>query len=69
MRFSVALVSLLSTQLTSARGLFGGSQEVVAQDDDLKIPGDSPLELCDKSHDDDIVSIESVDLLPNPPEA
>lgn len=69
MRFSVTLVSLLSAHLTSARGLFGGGQEVVTQNDDLKIPGDSPLELCDKSHDDDLVKIESVDLLPNPPEA
>ncbi|EON97411.1 putative phosphatidylglycerol phosphatidylinositol transfer protein [Phaeoacremonium minimum UCRPA7] len=68
MRFSVALISLLATHLTSARGLFGGSQEVV-KNDDLKVPGDSPLELCDKDHGDDIVSIESVDLLPNPPEA
>ncbi|OTA63741.1 MD-2-related lipid-recognition, partial [Hypoxylon sp. EC38] len=32
------------------------------------VPGESPLEFCDTDHSNDIVKIESVDLLPNPPE-
>ncbi len=65
MRLSAVFVALVST--ASGLSLFGGDQAVVA-DDDLKIPGESPLELCPGvEHADDIVSITSVDLLPNPP--
>lgn len=46
---------------------FGGGEAVIKED--LKIPGDSPLQLCDKSHDEDILAIKSVDLAPNPPQA
>lgn len=35
--------------------------------DDHKIPGQSPLALCPGPHEKDLVTIESVDLLPNPP--
>lgn len=38
-------------------------------DDDLKIPGDSPLEYCDADHVDDILTIKEVVLAPNPPQA
>jgi len=69
MKFSAALVALLSATPTLGRSLFGSSQDVIASDDDHKIPGKSPLELCPKDHDDDIIEITSVDLLPNPPEA
>lgn len=48
-------------------GLFGTSQVTI--DEDLKIPGDSPLELCPKAHDSDILTIQKVDLAPNPPKA
>ncbi|OAA41117.1 phosphatidylglycerol / phosphatidylinositol transfer protein [Beauveria brongniartii RCEF 3172] len=34
-----------------------------------KIPGDSPLELCDGDHSDDLITINNVDLTPNPPKA
>jgi len=66
----LAAVLQLST-LVSAGGLFhlGGDSQDVLPNDDLKIPGDSPLELCPKDHSDDIIQIESVDLLPNPPQA
>lgn len=69
MRFSAVLIAV-SAGFVSARGglsLFGGSQ--TALDDNLKIPGDSPLELCPKPHDADILTIERVDLSPNPPKA
>jgi len=47
--------------------LFGNTQVTI--DEDLKIPGDSPLELCPKAHDSDILTIQKVDLAPNPPKA
>jgi hypothetical protein len=46
----------------------GKAAEIVANDD-LKIPGDSPLELCPGDHAKDLVTIEKVDLAPNPPRA
>lgn len=68
MRFSTACVAALSaTGVVSARSWFGG-QDVIVKDAD-KVPGESPLEFCDSDHSKDIVHIEQVDLLPNPPEA
>ncbi|KAI0840895.1 phosphatidylglycerol/phosphatidylinositol transfer protein [Hypoxylon sp. FL0890] len=67
MRFSTACVAALSASVASAGSWFGGSQEVVVKDAQ-KVPGESPLEFCDTDHSNDIVKIESVDLLPNPPE-
>lgn len=71
MRFSTAFVALLSASVAPARalGLWGSDQTAVVADDPLKIPGESPLKLCRKGQEDDIVSIDSVDLLPNPPKA
>ncbi|KAI1083536.1 phosphatidylglycerol/phosphatidylinositol transfer protein [Whalleya microplaca] len=68
MRLSTACVAALSASVASATGWFGSSQEVIV-DDAQKVPGDSPLEFCDTDHSNDIVKIESVDLLPNPPES
>jgi len=70
MRFSAIAVALYAA-VAAARGLslFGHDQEIIPNDD-LKIPGDSPLELCPaKDHDKDIATILSVDLSPNPPSA
>ncbi|KAI0022717.1 phosphatidylglycerol/phosphatidylinositol transfer protein [Xylariomycetidae sp. FL0641] len=67
MRFSTACVAALSTGLASAGGWFGSSKDAVISEAQ-KVPGDSPLEFCDTDHSKDIVSIEKVDLLPNPPE-
>jgi len=67
MRFSAIAAALLPGVLARGLSLFG-DQGAIANAD-LKIPGESPLELCDTNHDDDIVRITSVDLLPNPPEA
>ncbi len=66
MRFSAAVVVAFASAVTGL-ALFGG-QAVVAGDD-LRIPGESPLELCEKEHADDLVKIDRVDLLPNPPQA
>lgn len=51
----------------AALSVFNGKAPDVAGNDDLKIPGESPLELCPGEHGKDLVTIESVDLLPNPP--
>lgn len=67
MKFASALVALLSVG-ASAHVLGPRDQSVIAGDD-LKVPGDSPLQFCDKDHSDDSVKIERVDLLPNPPKA
>lgn len=68
MRLSAALIALSAGVAQAGFGLnFGGSQVVV--NEDLKIPGSSPLELCDKAHDEDILEIQNVDLVPNPPQA
>lgn len=68
MRLSAALVALSAAVAHAGFGLnFGGSQVTV--NEDLKIPGDSPLELCPKAHDEDIITIDKVDLVPNPPKA
>lgn len=66
MRLSAALIALSAG---FAHASFFGSSDQVTVNEDLKIPGDSPLELCPKAHDKDILHIESVDLVPNPPKA
>ncbi|TPX07655.1 uncharacterized protein E0L32_010653 [Thyridium curvatum] len=65
MKYGIAIAALLST----AQGLSFFGNDAVTANEDLKVPGDSPLELCDKDHSDDLVDITRVDLLPNPPEA
>ncbi|RYP32578.1 hypothetical protein DL766_003903 [Monosporascus sp. MC13-8B] len=83
MRFFTACVATLSAGVVSAGSLFDRSQGAVVVDarswfaesqdpivgEATKVPGDSPLEFCDSDHSKDIVHIEKVDLLPNPPEA
>ncbi len=68
MKFSNTCVAALSAGLVSAGSWFGNSQDVIPNEA-AKVPGESPLEFCDSDHSKDIVHIEQVDLLPNPPEA
>ncbi|KUI53767.1 Phosphatidylglycerol/phosphatidylinositol transfer protein [Cytospora mali] len=68
MRLSTVLIALSAGVAHAGFGLNFGSNKVTVNED-LKIPGNSPLELCPKAHDDDILSIEKVDLVPNPPKA
>lgn len=70
MRFST-VAACLSAALAPAAALsvFNGKAPDVVPNEDLKIPGESPLELCPGEHDKDLVEIKSVDLLPNPPKA
>lgn len=64
MKLSAFLLSVLTVSSASA---FATSS--FPSSTDLKIPGDSPLELCNKEHRADIIHIDRVDLNPNPPEA
>jgi len=69
MKFSTSLVTLLLSTIVASEGLsfFGGSQHVL--DDSVAVPGESPLEFCQATHDDDILIIQHVNLTPNPPSA
>ncbi|KAL1891924.1 Phosphatidylglycerol/phosphatidylinositol transfer protein [Ceratocystis pirilliformis] len=71
MRFLTTAVALLSATIApaSAFSLISQSGAGLVATEKQKIPGDSPLALCDRSHADDVVVIERVDLVPNPPKA
>lgn len=69
MRLSGALVAFSAAVAHAGFGLNLGGSNQVTVNEDLKIPGNSPLELCPKAHDKDVLTIENVDLMPNPPKA
>lgn len=64
------LHTILSTALLAltATASWLGNDQVALQDNELAVPGKNPLVYCAKP-DDYILSIESVDLSPNPPQA
>lgn len=66
MKLTTTILPLLLSSLATSTSLsfFGSDQQVL--DEDLKVPGDNPLEFCGKS-DDFTLTIDSVDLKPNPP--
>lgn len=72
MKLSTVLAVLCATEASAASLLqkfTGGSSQVVLHEGpDLKVPGESPLQYCGPT-DDHILTIEKVDLLPNPPKA
>lgn len=71
MRFSAVVACLTAGLVAPAAALSvhnGRAPDVIANDD-LKVPGESPLELCPGEHGKDLVEIKSVDLAPNPPQA
>ncbi len=66
MRTGTVLFALLST--ASAAGLsYFGSDSNAGTRGELSVPGKSPLEFCPDDHSKDILTIERVDLSPNPP--
>ncbi|KAK5633850.1 hypothetical protein RRF57_009564 [Xylaria bambusicola] len=65
---TVCVAALSASSLVSAGSWFGGNNDVVVNEAN-KVPGDSPLEFCNAERSQDTVTIEKVDLLPNPPEA
>lgn len=64
MRLSTAFTILSAAVAPAAASIFG---DLRGRGDDLKVPGDSPLEYCKADHPNDVLTIESVDLSPNPP--
>ncbi|KAL9123669.1 MAG: hypothetical protein Q9175_008314 [Cornicularia normoerica] len=66
MKLTTTLLPLFISSLATSSSLpfFGSDQQVL--DEDLKVPGQNPLEFCGKS-DDYILTISNVDLEPNPP--
>ncbi|KAI9167123.1 Phosphatidylglycerol/phosphatidylinositol transfer protein [Paramyrothecium foliicola] len=70
MRFATVAACLTACLAPAAAlSVLNGNAPDLAINDDNKIPGDSPLELCPGDHDKDRVTIERVDLSPNPPKA
>lgn len=67
MKLTTSLLPLFLSSLATSSSLsfFGSDQQVL--DENLKVPGDNPLEFCDKN-DDFILTIDNVDLDPNPPQ-
>ncbi|MCJ1452162.1 Phosphatidylglycerol/phosphatidylinositol transfer protein [Mycoblastus sanguinarius] len=66
MKLTTSLLPLLLSSLAASKSLsfLGNDQQVLG--DDLNVPGDNPLEFCTKS-DDYTLTINKVDLTPNPP--
>lgn len=69
MRPSVAVLSALVAPSAALSIWGGGVRKGISPNEDLKIPGESPLEYCPNKKADDYIEIKSVDLSPNPPAA
>lgn len=68
MKFLTVAASALLATSVSARTLFGSSSAVAPFDESLSVPGENPLQHC-QNPKDDILTLKSVDLSPNPPKA
>jgi len=70
MKFSATILALIFSTLVASNGLsfFGGGQKVLDDKGD-PVPGESPLTFCKPNHDDDILTLDYVNLSPNPPTA
>ncbi|KAI4090885.1 MAG: hypothetical protein LQ339_008244 [Xanthoria mediterranea] len=66
MKLTLSVSLLLSTLVASKSFLFGNQQQPLV-DGSLSVPGDNPLSFC-ADPSDYILTIEKVDLDPNPPE-
>jgi hypothetical protein len=68
-------ISILATLITStlARNVYqppGAQQDpFITPFDSTKVPGQSPVEICSLSPDEDLVEIKYINLTPNPPQA
>lgn len=69
MKLITALTPLLFSSLVVSRSLSLFGDSPTTYDESLKIPGDNPLEYCQASHESDLVTIDHVNLTPNPPKA
>ncbi|KZF25418.1 putative phosphatidylglycerol/phosphatidylinositol transfer protein [Xylona heveae TC161] len=69
MRISSALVTLALSSVVAARSIWPGGlteQTTPRIQGDLSVPGENPLEFC-RDTGEDILTIERVNLTPNPP--
>ncbi|KAK4544026.1 hypothetical protein LTR36_004524 [Oleoguttula mirabilis] len=66
--FAVAASALLATSVSARSTLFGRSPAVAPFDDSLSVPGENPLQHC-QNPENDILTLQSVNLDPNPPRA
>ncbi|TGO30022.1 hypothetical protein BPAE_0008g00140 [Botrytis paeoniae] len=68
MKFSLSVVTLLfSSTFVAASPFFSNGQTVL--DDKAAVPGNNPLTYCKPDHSSDILSLDHVNLNPNPPTA
>jgi len=69
MKVFATIVPLLLSVAAVVEGLsiWPGDKQAVVYDDRLDIPGASPLQHCTPEHDSDLLTIEHVNLSPNPP--
>jgi len=68
MRFAAIVALAFGLAPASGLSVFRGDDQSVIQDD-LDVPGDSPLKYCHEKRDNDLIKIQKVDLSPNPPQA
>ncbi|KAK5117866.1 hypothetical protein LTR85_008640 [Meristemomyces frigidus] len=66
--FTVAASALLATSVSARTTFFGSSPAIAPFDESLSVPGENPLQHC-QNPKDDILTLKSVDLSPNPPKA
>jgi hypothetical protein len=69
MRFSNVLAYVAACAVSASAFSVEITERDILPRDNVKVPGESPLELCPGKHDEDIIVIEHVDLSPNPPQA
>jgi hypothetical protein len=70
MKFSLALTSLFLSTLVASEGIsfsFKSNGQKVLEDKGEAIPGDNPLVHCKKEHSENILTLDHVNLSPNPP--
>lgn len=69
MKVFATIVPLLlsAAAVVDALSIWPGDKQAVVYDDRLDIPGASPLQHCTPDHDSDLLTIEHVNLSPNPP--
>ncbi|MCJ1300029.1 Phosphatidylglycerol/phosphatidylinositol transfer protein [Hypocenomyce scalaris] len=68
MKFATTLLPLLLPALATSRSISVGKQDVLTNDSDLNVPGANPMIFC-QDPTDDILTIQHVNLSPNPPTA
>lgn len=67
MRFSTTVAYLAACLAAPATALAIWGDSAYAFDSSLKVPGENPIEFCNADRGDDLITIEKVDLAPNPP--